>query len=124
MVAAIVIPIIILYFYFITKKDMKEHDRKWLETGQIVQEAVLSGKIKNQTESKQRFYYNRYIYVQEMQLQTETKLITVKKITPLTKNAEILPFQLGERIRIYGRWVDKQFYFNRYELIKNAEVPV
>lgn len=64
---------------------MKEHDIKWLATGEVEQEAMLTGEIKSINEEKQRFYYHRYLYVQEIRLQTETKIVKVKKVTPIRK---------------------------------------
>jgi hypothetical protein len=120
MVTAIVIPIICIYFYVITKKEMKKQDQKWLETGQIPLESVVSGEIKSISDTKQRFYYHRFIYVQEIKLQSNTKLITAKKITPLTKGAIINTFQSGEMIRAYGRWKNNQFYINHFENLSHT----
>ncbi|MDF2858769.1 MAG: hypothetical protein K0Q87_4620, partial [Neobacillus sp.] len=39
MVTAIVIPIICLYFFWLTKKEIEEHDIKWLAAGEVKQEA-------------------------------------------------------------------------------------
>jgi hypothetical protein len=117
MVTAIVIPIICLYFYWITRKEMKENDIKWLKAGEVQQEAILTGEIKSINEEKQRFYYHRYLFVQELKLQTKTKLIIVKKITPIEKNAKINAFTIGEYIRVYGGWKGNQFYFKHYETI-------
>lgn len=114
MVTAIVIPIICLYFYWLTKKEMRENDRKWLEAAEVREEAILTGEIKSITEEKQRFYYHRYIFVQEINLQTETKLIKAKKITPLQKNTQIDKFTIGEVIRIHGHWEGSKFLFNHY----------
>jgi hypothetical protein len=117
MVTAILIPIICLYFFWITKKEMKEQDQKWLSIGNIRQEAVLTGQIKDIVEEKQRFYYHRFIYVQELKLQLEVKSIIIKKVTPLTKNIEIDSFKVGETIRVYGMWEGSHFFFNHYEEI-------
>ncbi|CAH2713388.1 hypothetical protein BACCIP111895_00523 [Neobacillus rhizosphaerae] len=114
MVTAIVIPIIVLYFYWLTKKEMKEHDKKWLACGNVQQEAVLIGEIISLTEEKQRFYYHRYIFVQTLKLKTAAKLITAKKVTPITKNMKIEPFNVGEVIRLYGSWEGTKFFFNGY----------
>lgn len=115
MVTAIVIPIIFLYFFWLTRKEMKVQDQKWLSIGYVQQEAVLSGLINDIVEEKQRFYHNRYIYVQELKLQTDGKSVRIKKITPLTKNVNIHSFTVGEIIRVYGKWEGKQFFFNDYE---------
>jgi hypothetical protein len=122
MVTAIVIPIICIYFYVITKKEMKKQDQKWLETGKIPHESVISGEIKSITETKQRFYYNRYICVQEIKLQSDPKVITIKKITPLTKEAIIDSFQPGEMIIAYGMWKNNHFYFNHFKYQSTAKL--
>ena len=118
MVTAIVIPMICLYFFWISKREMKKQDQKWLECSNVPEEAVLIGKIYSLVEEKQRFYYNRYIYVQELKLQTEIKSVKLKKITPCTKNVKLDAFTIGETIRVYGKWEGNQFYFNRYEINK------
>jgi hypothetical protein len=118
MVTAIVIPIICLYFFWLTRKEMKEQDEKWLAVGNVREEAVLTGKIKSIVEDKQRFYYHRYIFVQTISLQTDTKLITVKKITPLLKEIKMESFTVGEVIRVYGSWEGSIFLFSHYEMEK------
>ncbi|MGG1398260.1 hypothetical protein ABE288_10705 [Bacillus salipaludis] len=117
MVTAIVIPVILLYFYLITKKEMKVQDTKWLSLENIPQEAVTVGEIKSIYEEKQRYYYHRYIFVQEMRLQTESRQITIKKITPLTKTAVIETFKVGEFLRVYGYWESSQLVFSHFERI-------
>jgi hypothetical protein len=121
MITAIVIPIICLYFFWRTRKEMMEQDIKWLETGQVPQEAIVTGVIKSAFDEKQKFYYNRYIYIQEIKLQTDTKLISVKKVTPITKDLKIEPFQVGEKILVYGRWQDQQFYCAYFEKINDIK---
>jgi hypothetical protein len=120
-VTAIVIPIICLYFFLITRKELKEHDIKWLAAGEVRHEAVLTGEIKDISSEKQRFYYHRYLFVQELKLQTGLKLIKVKKITPIQKNVKIEEFHIGDIIRVYGSWEGSQFLFNNYEMI-NSEI--
>lgn len=118
MVTAILIPIICIYFYWLTKKEMKEHDRKWLTAGDIAHEAVLKGIIKGVRAEEQRFYYNRYIYVQTLSLHSDGKIITVKKITPFTKEMKPDHFSVGETIRVYGSWEGSAFLFNQFERVK------
>ena len=45
MVTAIVIPIICFYFYWLTKKEMRESQQKWLQLKTVAEEAVISGEI-------------------------------------------------------------------------------
>jgi hypothetical protein len=118
MVTAILIPIICFYFYWLTKKEMKEHDQKWLAAGDIAHEAVLKGIIKGVRADKQRFYYNRYLFVQTLSLQTDGKVITVKKITPLIRELNPDSFTVGDTIRVYGSWEGSTFLFNQYEIEK------
>jgi hypothetical protein len=99
---------------------MKEQDLKWLATTQIRQEAILIGEIKSIVEEKQRFYYHRYIVVITIKLQTATKLITTKKIIPITKHMKKDSFTIGEVIRLYGKWEGSNFLFSYYE----DEIPV
>lgn len=115
MVTAIVIPIICLYFFLKTRKEMKEQDKKWLEAGNVKQEAVLTGTIKEVGYEKQRFYYNRYLYIQTVTIQTATKVISAKKITPVTKSMKVDAFTVGDTITIYGYWEGKKFLFSHYE---------
>jgi hypothetical protein len=117
MVTAVVIPIICLYFYWITRKEMKLNDSKWLASAEVRKEAVLTGEIRSVNREKQRFYYHRYTLLYELTLQTETKLIKAKKIIPLTNNIELDTFSIGEVIRIYGSWEGNHFHFNEYEIV-------
>ncbi|MEH7334907.1 hypothetical protein V7161_19895 [Neobacillus drentensis] len=115
MVTAILIPIICLYFFGLTRKERKEHDKKWLSMSHVHPEAILTGEIKSIVEEKQRFYYHRYIFVQILQIQTDAKLITAKKITPIIESVITESFQIGEKIRVFGKWEGTKFLFSQYE---------
>lgn len=116
MVAAIVIPIICFYFFWLTRKEMKEYDQKWLVAGIVRKEAIVVGDIKSITEEKQRFYHQRHLFVQTLKLQSGTKMITAQKVAPMTKNMKKEIFPLGETIRVYGTWKGSVFVFSDYEL--------
>ncbi|MFF2445973.1 hypothetical protein ACFVSW_02640 [Neobacillus sp. NPDC058068] len=118
MVTAIVIPIICLYFFWLTRKEIKEQDEKWLAVSNVREESVLTGEIKSIVEEKQRFYYHRFIYVQTLNLQTDTKIVTAKKKTPILKDIKIESFTVGEVILVYGCWVGNKFFFSHYEIEK------
>ncbi|WP_066318042.1 hypothetical protein [Bacillus sp. FJAT-29814] len=120
MVTAILIPIVCFYFYWLTKKEMKEYDQKWLAAGDIAHEAVLKGIIKGVRAEKQRYYYNRYLYVQILSLQTDGKIITVKKMSPLTKDTKPDNISVGEIITVYGSWEGNTFLFNEYKREKSS----
>lgn len=118
MVTAVVIPIICLYFFLITRKEMKLNDSKWLASSEVRKEAILTGEIKSVTKEKQRFYYHRYILVYEIMLQTETKLVKIRKISPIKNDSKVETFSIGEVIQIYGCWEGRNFHFNEYQVIE------
>ncbi|NHM29666.1 hypothetical protein [Neobacillus terrae] len=114
MVTAIVIPIICIYFFLLTRKEMKENDMKWKNSGHFNEEAIVEGVIKSISSEKQRFYYQRFIFVQELQVETGTSSTAVKKVTPITKDFVIEEFQIGKRYQFIGEWNQKYFCCNRY----------
>ena len=97
---------------------MKEQDVKWLAVSHVRQEAILSGEIKSVVEEKQRFYYNRYLFIQTIKLQTTARVICVQKVTPITKNMKIESFTVGDVITVSGTWEGSKFLFSDYELKK------
>jgi len=118
MVTAILIPIICLYFFWITRKERKEQYRKWLQAGEVRQESVVIGEIIDITEEKQRFYYDRYVLVQSIKLQSSNKVITALKTTPLTPDAIKETFTVGETVRLYGSWERSHFLFTKWVIEK------
>ncbi|MFD2443393.1 hypothetical protein ACFSO7_05275 [Bacillus sp. CGMCC 1.16607] len=121
MVTAILIPIICFYFYWVTRKDMKENEEKWLSLNQLIEEAIVSGEILQIVESKKRFYYHRFIQVIDIHLLTETKTIQVSRVTPFTKNMQPISLKVGELVRLYGNWQENQFRFLKFEIITEKE---
>jgi hypothetical protein len=117
LVTAILIPIIILYFLWISIKETKEHEIKWREAGFAKEEAIVSGTIISFSQEKQRFYYHRYLLVQEMMVRTTTGSVKVRIQIPLIKDAAIKQFSIGEQVKIYGSWQDRWFHANRVELV-------
>ncbi|MDZ5470666.1 hypothetical protein SM124_02770 [Bacillus sp. 31A1R] len=116
MVTAIVIPIICIYFYYLTKKEMKIQNDKWLKSGEVKEEAMVIGTVESIYEERTKYYYHRYILITEIKLKTEFKMLTVKKITPLTNLTLPIPISVGDKVRLYGDWKEHYFQFNRYEI--------
>ena len=113
MVTAIVIPIILVYFYWVTKKEMQENYEEWVKLEVIQEEAIVSGKIIEVTERKERFYYHRFNHISTLKVHTGVRELIVKKITPLRKGATIPVFKEGEMVHLYGNWKEGQFSINR-----------
>jgi hypothetical protein len=98
---------------------MKEHEAKWLAAGEVKAEAILSGQIKSIDSEKQRFYYHRFLLIQELKIQTDTQLIKAKKISPLKKESKPDIFIKGDFIRLYGSWQGKYFLISHYENVNS-----
>ncbi|RSD28140.1 hypothetical protein [Mesobacillus subterraneus] len=119
MVTAIVIPIILAYFYWLTKKEMQENYQEWLNLEDIPEEAIITGKILEIHEHKERFYYHRFNHVTVLKIMTDSKQVTVRKVTPVRKGASIPIFQKGDVVHLFGNW--KQGYFSINRAIKHEE---
>lgn len=113
MVTAIVIPIVLIYFYWLTRKEMHENYDEWIKLEDIPEEAIVSGKIIDVSERKERFYYHRFNHIFILKIQTGVKELIVKKVTPLRKGARIPVFKEGEIVHLYGNWKEGQFSINR-----------
>jgi hypothetical protein len=117
MVTAILIPIICFYFYWVTKKDLKENEEKWINLTRLKEEALVSGQIIQINKTKKRFYYHRYVEVVQIKLQTETRIIQVKRVIPFTNETDKFNLGIGDRVRLYGNWGEDEFRFLRYEIL-------
>jgi hypothetical protein len=100
---------------------MKEHDAKWLTAGEVKAEAMIAGQIKSFNSEKQRFYYHRFLLIQELKIQTDTQLIKAKKISPLKKETKPDFFVQGESILLYGSWQGNYFLISHYENVNSDE---
>lgn len=119
MVTAILIPIILFYFYWITRKQKKQYYEKWLSAGNVFKEAVITGEIISITEEKERFYYEHFIFIQTLNLRAGPKIVQARKITPMTETMCKHSFAAGQMIRVYGTWRGKRFIFQDYEITKD-----
>lgn len=121
MVTAVVIPIILLYFYWLTRKEMKHKEEEWLKIGDVIEEAYISGKIISAQNEVSRYYYHRQILVQELTLQCDTKIIKAQKRLPYTTKTKVETIPEGENVKLYGQWDKQSFLYNRLE--KSHTVP-
>lgn len=117
MVTAILIPIICIYFYWVTKKERKESHQKWLDLKNLHEEAIISGEVVNIEVNRKKFYYNRYVHVTDIQLKTNSKSINVKRVIPIINEVEPCQLKIGDSVRLYGNWKENEFRFLRYELV-------
>jgi hypothetical protein len=124
MVTAIVIPIICLYFYWLTKKEMREGYEKWRSLADVPEEAIISGEVVHLSESRQRYNYSRYVHVLELTVQTKGfKHSNIKKITPLMNNTSISSVKIGDPVHLYGNWKDDFFHVGRIQIVTSKKEP-
>ncbi|WP_449539893.1 hypothetical protein [Ferdinandcohnia sp. Marseille-Q9671] len=116
MVTAIVIPVIILYFYFLSRKERKKYEDKWNALENVKEEAVIHGRIINKNEEKQRFYYHKVIVVTELTLKTSSGLIKARRILPLKDDASPLELNIGDDITCIGEWTKDCFRFINHKI--------
>ncbi|MCM3572903.1 MULTISPECIES: hypothetical protein [Mesobacillus] len=119
MVTAIAIPIVLAYFYWLTKKEMQANFQEWIELENIPEEAIVSGRIIEVNSYKERFYYHRFNHITLLKINTGIKELTVKKVTPLRKGAVPPLFHEGDLVHLYGSW--KQGFFSINRAIKQKE---
>ncbi|WP_174733806.1 hypothetical protein [Mesobacillus harenae] len=119
MVTAILIPVICIYFYWVTRKEMQVNYKKWLELESIPEEAIVSGKVIEISETKERFYYHRCNHVLLLKVQDGYKIYNVQKLTPLTSHAQFPDVSVGEMVHLYGNWKEDRFRINR--IVKNPK---
>ncbi|MFO1445778.1 hypothetical protein KDN24_21780 [Bacillus sp. Bva_UNVM-123] len=118
MVTAILIPIICVYFFWLTKKELRESQQKWLQLKSVAEEAVISGKIVQISGHKQRFSYYRFIYVLEITIQSDLKKWQVKKIIPIERDFQVPNIAVGEYVHLFGNWKENYFHVNRIKYDK------
>ncbi|MGY3714043.1 hypothetical protein ACWE42_00795 [Sutcliffiella cohnii] len=117
MVTAIVIPILIIYFYFLAKKNRKKYKEKWLSITEIKEESVIIGEVKDVFYEKKRFYYDFHIMITHIVIYKDGKTTRVERRERLTKEWTKSPPYAGDFVKLIGYWEGKTFIFNGYKRI-------
>jgi hypothetical protein len=120
LVTAIVIPILIAYFYYLTKKERKKYVEQWMNVGKVREEAWIKGKVIDIQEKKERYYHHYFIYVIDVTLQDGHKKIVARIQIPATEQIEPPTFSHGEDIICYGEWKNKLFMFEKFTLLNHT----
>ncbi|RID87876.1 hypothetical protein D1970_03305 [Mesobacillus zeae] len=113
MVTAILIPAICIYFYWVTKKEMKRHDEQWSALQNIPEESSVSGNVLDAYWSREKYYLHRYNHVLTLKVRSGCQIILAKKITPLKEGVSITPVNKGDNLRLFGKWQEDFFQVNR-----------
>jgi hypothetical protein len=104
MVTAIVIPILILYFYWITKKEKAKQRREWEMLDQVRLEARIQGTITDLSTVKKRYYHEMYMMVTTIRLQTNDRTVTSVLRKPYTQDWKEMILHPGNTVMMEGQW--------------------
>jgi hypothetical protein len=113
MVTAIVIPIICLYFFWVTKKERRKSEEEWKSIGTVPEEAVIEGKITRIHIEKQRYYHHMHIWVLEMRIQAAGQTIVARKLQAANQDFSNPGWEEGDDIVLFGKWQKDIFIVNR-----------
>lgn len=111
-IATVLIPILIIYFYRLTTKEKRTYYQKWQKINNVSRNATIKGKVIRVASRREKFYQNLYIYVTELWIETTNN----QKVTAIKKEQVIeerLPdqFNKGDYVSLEGQWDDKTFLF-------------
>ncbi|MBM7692394.1 hypothetical protein JOC77_001824 [Peribacillus deserti] len=87
-----------------------------MSLGEVNDEYLVHGKVIHVKGEKQKFHYNRYLYVYTLVIAADTGKMTALKIFPF-RGDEIpsLPIRLEDTVSIFGEWREHQFIISRIE---------
>ncbi|MFC4320303.1 hypothetical protein [Litchfieldia salsa] len=122
MVAAILIPIIFIYFFIKSKKEANKYHREWITMTDIRIDSSVIGTVSQIFTQKERFYYNKFLFETTLIIQTtEGRTIKLKKIEPITPEFTPPLFLPGEQLAFYGFWDQDYFRFSLFENFNTQE---
>jgi hypothetical protein len=114
MIAAIVIPIIFLYFLYITIKERKRRIEKWQQIGTIKEETFLRGKVIQSFTRSKRYIGNYFVSETTLLIKNETDTYKAIITVPITPTLQAVQINNETTITCFGYWDKKNFIFSRY----------
>jgi hypothetical protein len=118
MVTAILIPAIFLYFYWLTRKEMKKNEAEWIALASIPEESFIQGTVLEVHGERERFYYHRFNHVLTIKIQSGNNIFFCQKVTPLIGEVDIPHVRIGGSVVLYGNWKTGSFRINRIIICK------
>jgi len=109
MVTAIVIPILIGYFYWITIKEAKKQKERWKNVSMIPSESIVEGTILSLHTEKKRFYHQLYILETIFRIQNHKEITTVIYKQPFNSASKPPSYSNGDILQVVGCWDGEQF---------------
>ncbi|MEA3318840.1 MAG: hypothetical protein U9Q88_02350 [Bacillota bacterium] len=123
MVTAIVIPILIGYFYWITKNEAKKQKERWKNLSHVPSEARVEGKLLSIHTENKRFYHQLYLLETTCRIQNDNGLITVVYRQPFTTTSNPPSFSKGDQLQIVGSWDGEVFLAGDMKLVNRKRQP-
>lgn len=120
MITAIAIPLLFLYFYYVTRKERKRFYHEWLQVGNVAAESVIKGTIVAVQEKTERYYRHYLVSVIDLWLKHGKEKIIARIQFPLTESLQKPTFQIGDTIICYGQWRNQLFLFATYQTTSTA----
>ncbi|WP_339145696.1 MULTISPECIES: hypothetical protein [unclassified Sutcliffiella] len=121
MVTAIVIPVLILYFYWITRKEAAKQKARWENLCDIPLESRVEGKVVDLHTEKKHFYHQLFTLDTTIRIQNINKTITIVYKQPYTESNSPPSLMPGDELMIHGMWEDDLFRAGEILTIKSKD---
>jgi hypothetical protein len=115
-ITAILIPMIILYFYYLSKRERAKQLKEWKQVGKIVEKEEVSGKVIQVISDTETFYHGKYVWRGEITVKTEGSIVKVLIRKPKDDTFSNLTIQKDADITCYGTRSASIFLANRIEI--------
>lgn len=116
-VAAIVIPILFIYFYFLTSREKSKQIYKWKRVGVVPEESRIMGKVDSIQQSTERFYQNYKVVLFIFTITSDDKRIRAVKKMPLGDEVPAVDIDKTTPVIMTGRWNKQTFLINKIQNI-------
>jgi hypothetical protein len=121
MVTAIVIPVLILYFYWITRKEAAKQKKRWENLCDFPLESRVEGTVVELHTEKKRFYHQLYTLDTTIRIQNSNKPITIVYKQPFTESNSPPFVMRGDELIILGMWEDDLFRAGEILTVKRKD---
>ena len=113
MVTGILIPLICVYFYWLTRKEWKLRKQEWENIVDVQEHSRLIGKLQSITKQREKFYLGLYLDVYLLELKHDGKSTLALRKVPTKSDKPPFEKFLFQKVTLYGRWDEEFFLINR-----------
>jgi ribulose bisphosphate carboxylase small subunit len=115
MVTAILVTLVIIYFFWRSKRERKEFIKSWEQVGVVDETDKLSGTVLSVFTEVQKYYHGKFIWVAELKIRNDGKNVTVIMKRPYRKENERLQISKSDEVTFSGTWEHQKFFANTYK---------